>query len=436
MQKEAKFETYKFSNGFSLAWQKTPSENIFAVLQINHGALHEQKGEEGIAHFLEHNLLEGGTSKYTPQQQSEIRDQFGYTNAGTSVSRTRILWGMIASDLNRYLDIASEMVFRPRLDNKVINQQREVVLREIERAKGDPSFADLNKFFWPKLARDRDHTYFVLGEEKVIANVTEDQIRAFHSRGYSPNNMHLMIAGNIPTDLVERVGSYFSEQLPGSGEPIKLTSGQPLERKSVRYSAAPDLINKDNPKRSNSFLRIGIVVPDEFNIDSAALDVTSEILGRSYTTGLKKRIRSEGGMSYDISSSYGGNNRFGLFSIHGKVEATRQEQAIDIIFEELHKLGTKLVDLDLVERAKRKLQYEVSSCIDSNFRKLVTLDPLNIEQISRMQYAFDERPSLDQTISNISTVTPKDILRVTEKYLPTDRSSGRYVLLVRDPLRQ
>lgn len=427
------FEIYNFPNGFRLAWQKTPSETIFANLRINHGALHEKGGEEGLAHFLEHLLIEGGTAKYTPEEQARIRGGFGYTNACTSRDGTMIPWGMVSSDLEVYLDMASQMVFYPRLDGKVLEQQKRVVLREIAIKKGSPDFEDIFKFFWPKLARDRDHTYFVLGEEDVIKDVGEVELRGFHGRGYDPNNMYLMLAGNLPQGLVDMVGKYFADKPSGQGKPIEFSQVNPLENKVVRYSPADDLLNKDHLEESNSYLMIGMVVPDEFHGDSASLDVTADVLGRSWTTGLKKRIRSEEGISYDINSFYSGDKRFGWFGVHGKVHAKKQEKAIDIIFEELNKLRTSLLGEDEVLRAKRRVAYNAANYLNSTFRMFVNVDPVNVGAIAKMDYDLEGRVPVREKLSQIEKITPADIKRVANIYLPSDRISGKYVMLVRDP---
>lgn len=431
-----KFQTYTFDNGFRLAWQPTNSKTIFGSLRVSHGALHERDGEEGVAHFLEHMLCEGGTLKYTPEEQQRIRGSFGYTNAFTSGTETSIPGGIVSSDLEGYLDMVSQMVFSPRLDQKVLKQQQKVVLSEVSRKKGAPGFEDMWKFFIPEMTRSRDHSYFVLGDEQVIQNITETQLRNFHSRGYNPNNMILMVAGNLPKNIVERVGNYFGDQPVGPGKPIVPSKVKPLEKTSIRYSSAPDLLNKDNPEESNSGLSLAVVVPDEFHEDSAALNITSEILGHSWTTGLKKRIRSEEGMSYDIGSGYDGSNNYGYFGIGGGIHTRRQEKAIDIIFEEFDKLKSTKLDEEEVIRAKKRASYETANSLENPFAQLVSTDPVNVPEVARMDYEFDERVPIDRKLEQIERVTPEDVQRVASLYLPSDRKTGKYVMMVRDPLRK
>lgn len=435
MNKEQNFETHALSNGLVVALQLTNSENIFGNLRINHGALHEKTGEEGTAHFLEHMLIEGGTEKYTPEEQAIIKGRFGYANAFTSRSRTMIPWGMISSDLEVYLNMASQMTFSPRFDEKVLDQQKGVILSEVSRKKGAPAFYDDVRWFLPTLARDRDHTYFVLGEEEVIQNLNQQKLRDFHIRGYNPNNMILMLAGNLPSDTLPKIEKYFGKIPPGPGKPIEFPGVVPLKEKAIRHSHAPDLLNQDNPKESNSRIRLGIVVPDEFHEDSAALSIVSEVLGNSWTTGLKKRIRTEEGMSYDIGSGYSGDEKFGVFIIAGKVHAPGQEKALDIIFEEMGKLKNTSISNEELESAKRRVRYETVNDMNSTFKSMMSIDPINIAEIGKMEYHFDERLSIKERLRQLKGVTPEDIQRVASLYLPSDREAGKYVLLVRDPLK-
>ncbi|MDO8460355.1 MAG: pitrilysin family protein [Nanoarchaeota archaeon] len=431
---EKDFKLYEFQNGFRLACQITPTNTIFGNLRINHGALHEKEGEEGIAHFLEHMFIEGGTEKYTPKEQANISGKFGYTNAFTSRDRTIIPWGMIPSDLEDYLDMACQMTFCPRLNSTVLEQQREVVLREIARTKCSPDFEDKFKFYWPSLTRDRDHTYFVLGEEEVIRNVTEEKLRNFHRRGYNPNNMILMLSGDLPSDIVNLVAKYFADKKMGESKPFEFAQVPFLDTKTIKYSQAKDLLNKDNYEESNSQLMFGVIVPDESHLDGVGLSVAADILGRSRTNGLKKRIRSDEGIAYEIGSFYHGDRRLGHFGVNGKVHAKRQERAIDIIFEELEKMKQTTFDEDEVLRAKSRVAYKITNGLEKNFLNFVNVDPVNVGVIAKMDYALDGRVPIKEQLTRIEQVTPSTIRRVSNEYLPSNRETDNYVLLVRDPL--
>src|SRR3989344_842891 len=50
-------ERIELSNGMEVVVQRTQTSTIAAELEVNAGALYEEKGEEGLAHFLEHVIV-------------------------------------------------------------------------------------------------------------------------------------------------------------------------------------------------------------------------------------------------------------------------------------------------------------------------------------------------------------------------------------------
>lgn len=429
------FNSAELDNGLRVAWQRTPTETVFAALRVDYGALDEMPGEEGFAHFLEHILIEGGTNEHSPRKLAEVRDSFGYTNAFTSRNRTAIPWGMVPSDLETYLRVSSEMAFSPRLDEEVIEQQKEVVLREIARRRGAPDFDDVVGFFWPSVARDRDHTYFVLGEESVIQSADAAALHSFHARGYHPNNMVLMVAGKIPKNFCQTVERYFGAQPRAEVTPYQISAVVPLTEKTIRHSRAEDLRNRKDETNSNSHIMLGIVVPDEFHPDGSALSVAATLLGRSWSRGLKRSIRSENGLSYDVGSFYIGKDRFGYFGLRGKVHTARQELALELMFREMKTLQENKIDDESVERAKRKIACEEITSADG-WDHALSADPINVATIARMERNYNDRIPLEESVCRLRTVTADDVQRVANQYLPKNRDAGKYVLLIRDPLKK
>ena len=114
------YQRYKLENGLIVSLQNTPTQTVAAELDINYGEVHEKKGEEGIAHFLEHVLYSGGTEKYPPEKVIEIFEGFGKSNATTSVNKTFFQGDMLEEDLELYLELISSIVFTPKFDKEKI----------------------------------------------------------------------------------------------------------------------------------------------------------------------------------------------------------------------------------------------------------------------------------------------------------------------------
>ena len=67
-----KFREYRLDNGLYVALQETPTKTIAGRLRVKYGSLHEREGEEGLAHFLEHTLMTGGTKNIVQNKQIEL----------------------------------------------------------------------------------------------------------------------------------------------------------------------------------------------------------------------------------------------------------------------------------------------------------------------------------------------------------------------------
>ena len=152
------YREYKLDNGLVVAFQSTSAQTVVAKLRINYGSSHEKEGEEGLAHFLEHCLVTGGSSKYDPITADSIRCSFGYSNAFTNIGRTNFIGQILSEDLESWLDYTSDHVFRPRFDRDRVNGERERVLREISDRKSNPVYSaqmEFNNIFYREHPKGR-----------------------------------------------------------------------------------------------------------------------------------------------------------------------------------------------------------------------------------------------------------------------------------------
>ena len=100
--KKEGYQEYKLKNGLKVALLKTPTQTVSCLFIIWHSALYESKKENGIAHFLEHILVTGGTKKYNPETVKEIIGKFGYFNAYTSLFNIYFQADILKEDLERF----------------------------------------------------------------------------------------------------------------------------------------------------------------------------------------------------------------------------------------------------------------------------------------------------------------------------------------------
>ena len=411
-------------NGFSIVLQETPTRTISSVLRINHGGLHEKDGEEGLAHFLEHCIMSGGTEKYNPERLEEIRDCFGEVGASTGPGRTMYNASFLSEDFENYLDFISELVFSPRFDNERINGERQRVLREIADAKTSIAARD-NYAFKNETYRGHPINHWVLGKEDVVGKSSINDLRKFHRRGYNVNNMDLAIVGGLPRNVEELVRNYFNYKSLGESGKIDFPLLQPLERSVILHRNAPDLYNGSNQDESMSHIGISLITVPDLHEDNYAVRMISYILGGDASSRLFKKIGLEKGLAYSVKSDCSGDYNAGVMSINASVPSKRQEEAVDAIFDEMRKFREEKIPERDVDRPKRIIRYRVGRMLESNGGHL---------------YAINEKRDTgrkpEDFLNGYDAVTSQRINEVANKYLPTSREDGKYVLILRDPLKK
>ncbi|MBI4175795.1 MAG: insulinase family protein [Candidatus Aenigmarchaeota archaeon] len=414
---------FQLDNGLIVALQETPTETVYGRLRIDHGAIHEREGEEGIAHFLEHCLMTGGSAKYSPADVEKIRGNIGYGNATTTLEKTEIPFDLLADDLELYLDFVSDAAFSPLLDADTMNQERVRVLREIADDKSNPDFKD-NRDFKEALVGAGPHTYYVAGKDEIIKRAAPDDLRGFHSRGYFANNMNLVLVGGLPADIDKIVRKYFERRPSGKVERFVFPRPKPLHEPVVICRHAPELLNREKPEESTAFLKIAMHGPRYAEGDRFPVQILAEILGRAGTSRLHKAVSENRGLAYGIGCGYEIGHNQGNIYVMGGIASKGLDEAAGIIFGEFRKLQGQLACSDELESTKRVIRYRVAKTAESNQGHAFRIE-------TKMEYG----ETADMYSAGIAAVTPEMVRDAAKKYLPASRENGRYVMLIRDPLK-
>jgi predicted Zn-dependent peptidase len=418
------YTQFRLDNGLLVRLQKTSTESFCTSLRFHYGALHEKKGKEGLAHFLEHILASGGTQKYDYGVSQKLKDAFGYFNAYTSRGKTRFVIDSEISDLSLALDFLSQISFYPGFESHVIEQQRKVVLREIADDKSQPDFID-NRAYNKAMLGTLPQAYDIDGKETSVRKATSDDFNEFHRRGFNANNAELIIVGNLPDNTDELIKAYFEGKPSGENTRFNFPLVGPLERKAILHRTADDLMNKVNASESSANLILGFTVPPETQDGFYTIDLLCHILGKGFNSRLFNAVRTEKGLAYRIGSGVDGNDNFGHFYISGRIHAKKQDEAINLVFKEMNKLQNEPVEQEELNLIKKRKRYGFMKLLESN-----------VDRINLIEKNLETGFTPDAYLSILQLITPEEIMKTAQLYLPGSRDDGKYVLLLRDPLKK
>jgi mitochondrial-processing peptidase subunit beta len=106
---------------------------------VDAGSRYELPGTNGTAHFLEHMAFKGTGRRLNAQAlEVEIEDMGARLNAYTSREQTTFFADVQVRHVPAALDVLGDILQNPRFLKKSIQQERSVILREMEEVSCRP----------------------------------------------------------------------------------------------------------------------------------------------------------------------------------------------------------------------------------------------------------------------------------------------------------
>lgn len=416
---DGNYTQFQLANGMAVALLRAPTNTISGTLNVEVGSAHEQEGEEGLFHLLEHAIFKGGSAHFPPELAGEVIPTFGYFNAATDVNRTSYQIGILPEKLELFLQFISDLVFLPSFDPVRVERKR--IMREIADDYSRPEFID-NQNYNRALFDGHPFALDVAGKRPVLNKATISDLVRIHSQSYHANNMTLILAGPLPPQTEGLIQTYFDCMPAGDNRKKELPSVRPLEERVILHREASDLVDNDSPEESSARVSLGILVPPYNSPDSHKVKMLAHALVSFTESRLFRIISDHEGLAYSIDGEYDGLYNKGLLEIRSPVYALKLKQAIDIMFREMRRLQETPIDDKELTALKDNILYKMASKLERS-RHLV--------QAVEQYLDFGVAPINE--VERMQSVTSEDIVKAATAYLPRRINDGRYVMLVRDP---
>ncbi|WP_223787543.1 M16 family metallopeptidase [Marinicella meishanensis] len=188
---------YRLDNGLQVLLFPDQSQETQTVNITYHvGSKHENYGETGMAHLLEH-LVFKGTPKH-PNITKELTDRGAEPNGTTWTDRTNYFETFAASDdnLEWALELEADRMINSFIAKEDLDSEMTVVRNELENGDNNPIRVLLQRM--GSVAMDW-HNYgkSTIGARSDLENVDISNLQAFYKKYYQPDNATLIVAGKI-----------------------------------------------------------------------------------------------------------------------------------------------------------------------------------------------------------------------------------------------
>src|ERR1700761_8092313 len=182
------YQVHTLSNGIRILYKHAPSTITHCCFIVNAGSRDERKGQEGLAHFIEHLLFKETERRNTNQILNRLELVGADLNAYTAKEYTCIHASLLNQHLERAIDLFEDILFHSTFPKDEVEKERGVILDEIGSYLDQPEEA-IQDDFEELLFAGHPIGKNILGTPESVGKLNGDNIRQFISANYNTNEM-------------------------------------------------------------------------------------------------------------------------------------------------------------------------------------------------------------------------------------------------------
>lgn len=225
----SKVRRFTLPNGMRcfIAYNPKPERRAEIRLFVNVGSLVEDDDQQGLAHVLEH-LAFNGSKRFPGQSvvkylESRGMDFGAHTNALTTADETVYQMQIPTDSLSvvaTAFDIVADWASALTLDSASIENERKIVIEEWRlRSLGVQGRVN-TAFFTSIWGQTRYEARQPIGTKSSLDTFRHEALRRFYRDWYVPENMALVVVGDIPLDTLEKHIRQHLSNVP-TGTPLR-----------------------------------------------------------------------------------------------------------------------------------------------------------------------------------------------------------------------
>ncbi|MEX0609041.1 MAG: pitrilysin family protein [Balneolaceae bacterium] len=378
-------------NGLRIVTEKIESVKSISVgIWVKTGSRHETEKQAGITHFLEHMLFKGTERRNAYDIALSMEAVGGYLNAFTSSEYTCYYARCVNTQLDRALDVLSDMVLHSTFPEEEVEKEKKVVIEEMKMYRDSPDdylFEEFNS----KLFDGHELGRPVIGFEETVANFTRQDLYDYMTERYYPGNLLVAIAGNVEhEDVVKAVTEYFSA----------LEAKNPInnEKPLTPFKKEKLLLNKAIEQTHYLYGRRGL---DFDHKDKYLLLLANTVLGGGMSSRLHQNVREKYGYCYSIQTFNQSYTDSGLWGVYVGTDKEYVDHVRELIIKELKQMQDEPVPEKELAEAKSQLKGKLLLSQENTSNRMTRL--------AKSELYFERFVTLDELEENIDSVTAKQI---------------------------
>lgn len=394
---------FTLPNGLRCAFQYKKSTVAHMAVAIKAGSRDELEHQQGLAHFIEHNLFKGTEKRKAYHVLSRLDDVGGELNAYTSKEETIIHASFLKTDFRRAADLLADVVFKSNFPVKELEKEKEVIKDEIHSyldSPGDRIFDDYEDFIFAGDALGRN----ILGTPKSVDGLTREDIFEFQERTYTAERITLSIVGPFGQQRVEQMAQEFfaQHQLNSNTWESHFEAPNKPQRRVEEVAQFQD------------HYIIGWRTPGIHHPQRRALLLLNNVLGGpGMNNRLGLNIREKHGIAYNIESFLNLYSDIGLLGIYLGCDPSQTERAAALAAKEVKKLQEQRLGTLQLSKAKNQFIGQMALAEENGLNACIGA--------GRALLYFDKINSFEYVAAQMQGITAEDLMAAAQDFLSPDQ---------------
>lgn len=383
-------------NGLRVVSEKLPAVRTVSLgVWIDTGSRHENDGEHGVSHLIEHMVFKGTRNRNARQIASSLESLGGSLNAFTAREQTCFTARILDEHLSEAVDVLADLVCRASFTPTNLKREKYVVCEEIKESLENPSDRIHDLFaetFWTGQPIGRP----ILGTAESVLAMPRSLVMRYLQRQYRAGSVVIAASGAVEHDrLVALVKEKFDF---GEGEAVQGHQAEP--------PAAPifNAVSNDTEQIHASVGYPGLSYTDNERIPMLAL-VT--YLGGGMSSVLFQKVREKRGLAYTVFSYHDAYRDSGLFGTYFATDKRCLTEALDITLKEIRRLTKRRLAVDRLEQVKEQLKGQLMIGMESTAARM--------NRLGRLELMLGKYVPLADTVDQIDSIDADRLIELARR---------------------
>ena len=202
-------------SGLRLVVQTKPGADLVALaVSVRAGSGSETAQNSGVAHLIEHMVFKGTVSGKPGQLDAQIENLGGELTARTSRDQTLYTATVPQKNWQDALPVLADMLTHPAFRDDDLEAERRVIAREVAAALTEPARTGFTQLAGEAYPQNSPYHFPLMGQAQIVARLTPAAMRAFWQENYAPNNLTLVVVGDVAPAEAERMAKQLFPPAP------------------------------------------------------------------------------------------------------------------------------------------------------------------------------------------------------------------------------